>query len=215
MVKAGRKGGGLVKRAWLLLFAAWLALGLAAPSAQAGEAGAVVMLGDSLTRQGDWTRLLGRDDVANQGIDGDTSAGVLQRLPGIIAQRPDKIFLMIGINDLRRGGGGTEVAERLLANHQRILAKLRAELPQAQIHVLSLLPVSRSFFSFLPDNRRIAEVNQRLRTLAADLGCAWLDLYPLFLDEEGSLARRFTHDGLHLNAQGYQVWRQALAPLLP
>jgi lysophospholipase L1-like esterase len=214
MVKAGRRGGQRAGRAAFFVLAALLALGWTAGQALAGEASAIVFLGDSITHQGDWARLLGRDDVDNQGLDGDTSAGVLHRLPAVIAKRPAKIFLMIGINDLRRGGGKPEAGEQLLANHERILGRLRADLPRAQVHVLSILPVSRRFFGFMPDNRGINEVNRRLQALAQEKGCAWLDLHPLFADQEGALDKRLTYDGLHLNAEGYQVWKKAIAPLL-
>ncbi len=210
------QGGGWSRALSLLLIALLLVALPAQASAGQGQAlgKPIVFVGDSLTHQCDWARLLGRTDVDNQGIDGEVSAGVLWRLPGIIARQPAKVFIMIGINDLRRGRGRPEVAEEVLANHGRIMDRLRAGLPQARVHVLSILPVSRSFFSFLPDNLRIMEVNRRLRDLAAGKGCAFLDLYPMFIDKEGALDRRYTYDGLHLNAQGYQVWKQALAPYL-
>lgn len=199
---------------WAVACLLLAALCLVGGRVQAGDARGIVFLGDSITHQGDWPRLLDRDDVHNQGVDGDTSAGVLGRLPGVVARRPAKVFLMIGINDLRRGGDRPEASARLLANHERILAGLKAALPQSQIYVTSILPVSGRFYGFLPDNRVISEVNQRLEALAAAKGCAWLDLRPHFADQAGGLDRNLTYDGLHLNAQGYQVWKKALEPLL-
>ena len=44
------------------------------------EVARVLMLGDSLTAQGEWNAMLGEPLVANRGIDGDTSAGLLARV---------------------------------------------------------------------------------------------------------------------------------------
>ena len=44
------------------------------------QAARVLMLGDSLTAQGEWNAMLGEPLVANRGIDGDTAAGVLARI---------------------------------------------------------------------------------------------------------------------------------------
>jgi len=38
----------------------------------------------------------------------------------------------------------------------------------------------------------------------------YLDLYPMFSDAEGNLQTELSTDGLHLNEQGYLVWRSAL-----
>ena len=62
-----------------------------------------LFLGDSLTEYGNWRELFPGLDIKNRGIAGDTTDGVLHRLDGITALSPDKIFLMIGINDLLMG----------------------------------------------------------------------------------------------------------------
>src|ERR1035437_634694 len=63
----------------------------------------VVMLGDSITEWSDWRELLPNADVINRGIRGDTSDGVLERLPEVIRRNPRIVVLMIGVNDLYIG----------------------------------------------------------------------------------------------------------------
>ncbi|HZV20619.1 MAG TPA: GDSL-type esterase/lipase family protein, partial [Hyphomicrobiales bacterium] len=60
----------------------------------------VVMLGDSLTKRAQWAEITGCPFLANRGIGGDTSAGVLSRLEESLKLRPRAVFLMIGINDI-------------------------------------------------------------------------------------------------------------------
>src|SRR5215469_15801192 len=87
------------------------------------EHGAVVFLGDSIT-QG-WTTL--KKDfpglkVANRGIGGDTTRGVLYRLDAdVLNLEPAAVVLLIGTNDLGLGGDPEQVA----VNIREIVAELR------------------------------------------------------------------------------------------
>lgn len=171
--------------------------------------GDVVLLGDSLTEWGDWVALLGDARLRNRGIAGDTVDGVQRRLEPILAERPRLIVLMIGINDLL---GGAEPAA-VLASQRALIGRIRAEAPEARLLVLSLLPVEPQAVG-VRHNPRIAAVNAGLGPAAREAGAEWLDLWPL-LGGDGGLDRRYTHDGLHLNGDGYALWAEALRPRLP
>lgn len=58
----------------------------------------LVMLGDSIIEQGLWSEWL-PCSVLNRGIGGDTTAGVLNRVDNIIALKPKRVYLLIGVND--------------------------------------------------------------------------------------------------------------------
>ena len=177
-----------------------------------GRPGGVVMLGDSITEGCEWGEMLGRPDVANRGIGGDTSAGVLRRLDGVIALRPAAVCLMIGINDLGNGVPPGEVA----ANVRTILARLRAA-GVPEVVVQSVLPLRRvagnPYRAIVPD-AAIAGLNEMLRDAAAGSGCAFLELHPV-LAPGGELAAEYTGDGLHLTGAAYRRWAAQLLPLLP
>jgi lysophospholipase L1-like esterase len=148
----------------------------------------------------------------NQGISGETSAGLLKRLDLFQQTQPTTIFVMIGINDLLRGTAD----QSLLANQEQIIQSLRQTHPKSQIVVQSILPRAaesdwegRDRLLAIP-NPRIQQLNRQLETLARQSGVYFLDLYPLFATPEGDLRPEFTTDGLHLSYQGYQTWRIAL-----
>jgi lysophospholipase L1-like esterase len=149
----------------------------------------------------------------NQGISGETSEGLLKRLTLFDRTQPQTVFVMIGINDLIRG-----VEDDTILNNQRLIIQdLRSVHPYTQIVVQSILPHSgdqatwegRERLLAIP-NERIRKLNKQLAAIAAEQGVEYLDLYPLFADAQGNLPMEFSTDGLHLNSQGYLVWRSAL-----
>jgi len=85
------------------------------------EAARVLMLGDSLTAQGEWNAMLGEPLVANRGIDGDTSAGLLARVGDDAGFRGDVVVIWIGTNDVLQGESVWAVVE----NISKALAELK------------------------------------------------------------------------------------------
>ena len=78
------------------------------------ESARVLMLGDSLTAQGEWNAMLGEPLVANRGIEGDTSAGVLARIGDDADFGGDAVVIWIGTNDVLQGQAAGPVAERII-----------------------------------------------------------------------------------------------------
>ncbi|MEO0491734.1 MAG: GDSL-type esterase/lipase family protein, partial [Cyanobacteria bacterium J06659_2] len=138
----------------------------------------------------------------NQGISGDTTAGILQRLSAIDQTHPDTIHLMAGINDLKNGASDATV----LNNLQTIVRQLRQTHPQARVVVHSILPTR---LSNLPSDR-ISALNQQIAAMSQQEGGFFLDLQPNFADRQGDLRYELTTDGLHLNPSGYRLWQVAM-----
>ena len=176
----------------------------AAPVAE----GDVVLLGDSITEWGDWGERLGVPRVRNRGIAGDTVAGVERRLGPILAGRPRVIALMIGVNDLLAGAE----PQAVIAGQRALVRRIRAEAPETRLILQGVLPVDPHAFNARV-LRRIATVNEGLAAIAREAGAEWLDLWAEMGGDAG-LDRRYTYDGLHLNAEGYAAWEAALGPRL-
>ncbi|MBE9239153.1 G-D-S-L family lipolytic protein [Anabaena aphanizomenioides LEGE 00250] len=149
----------------------------------------------------------------NQGISGETSEGLLKRLELFDRTKPEVILIMIGINDMIRGVGDEEI----LANQKQIIGYLRKKHPKAKIVLQSILPhggeeatwEGREKLLAIP-NSRIRKLNEELEKIANQQKIKYVNLHPLFTDKQGDLRREFSTDGLHLNSQGYTVWRTAL-----
>ncbi|MBW4655574.1 MAG: lysophospholipase [Kaiparowitsia implicata GSE-PSE-MK54-09C] len=172
-----------------------------------------VLLGDSISLWFPHELLPGDRHWLNQGISGETAEGLLYRLHLLDATEPRTILLMIGINDLLRGIDDVT----LMGQYQQIIHYLRHTHPNTQIVVQSILPHAderatwegRDRLLSVP-NSRIENLNQQLGAIAAAEGVYFLNLYPLFTDETGNLDPQLSTDGLHLNQQGYLVWRTGL-----
>ena len=75
------------------------------------------------------------------------------------------------------------------------------------VYVESVLPRGRLF------TESVIELNTKLELVARSTGATWVDVFSLFLDEQGASMRdEYANDELHLTGPGYVVWRNALAP---
>ncbi|MEM8804510.1 MAG: GDSL-type esterase/lipase family protein [Cyanobacteria bacterium P01_G01_bin.38] len=161
-----------------------------------------VVVGDSLSL---WLppELLPQDRFwLNQGISGDTTRGVLNRLSSFEQTHPDVIHVMAGVNDLKNGASNAEV----LTNLRSIMQRLRQQHPEARVIVHSILPTR---LESIPSDR-IRALNTQIAQSAQAEGVVYLDLHPSFTDEVGNLRYELTTDGIHLSRLGYQVWQIAM-----
>ena len=179
-----------------------LALEAKAVAGGQGKNRLAVMVGDSLSMWFPSDRLPADQLWLNQAISGDTTQGVLNRLNDFAQARPSTVYVMAGINDLKRGVDQRQVLDNL----EQIIQQLRSTHPEAQIVVQSLLPTRGVPIS----NQQINQVNQELRTIARQNGAVYLDLHDQVMDGNGQLQARLTTDGLHLSPSGYDVWQWAL-----
>jgi lysophospholipase L1-like esterase len=169
------------------------------------DTAAVVMLGDSITEAAPWDEITSCRSIANRGVGGDTTAGVLGRLEGVLKLRPRAVFLMIGVNDIALG----VAREQTLANYRGILDRLNAA--NLQTSVAYVLPLARSHAKWR-NNAAIASLNEGIGGLIAGRpGTSAVDLRPLVRNDKGDLREDLSYDGLHLNAKGYAIWRDAIA----
>lgn len=161
-----------------------------------------ILLGDSLSMWFPKEKLPHGKFWLNQGISGDTSQGVLKRLSAFSSTQPEIIYLMVGINDLRKGSSD----QSILINHHQIISRLRKNHPNTKIIVLSILPVRLKTIS----SSRIRHLNTQLSLIAKRQGANYLDIHHWFTDTDGNIRNELTTDGLHLSSAGYQVWQAAL-----
>ncbi|MDR1487663.1 MAG: GDSL-type esterase/lipase family protein [Deltaproteobacteria bacterium] len=181
----------------------------AAEANTASGVNTVVMLGDSLTKGGQWSGLDDESVVLNYGVSGDGFNDIVLRMDEVIEAEPDMVFLQVGVNDLARLKTPQDIVEGHLAIWKILSLRL-----DCKIVVCSLTPVSRSMSGRRGyfDNRRIREVNALLAEEAAEAGLDFVDLYAVFADQDQALPNHLTFDGIHLTPEAYDLWRAALAP---
>lgn len=169
----------------------------------------VCFAGDSLTEYGLWAEFFPDLIVINRGIGSDVSAGLLARVDSITATRPSKVFLMIGTNDVSRAIPEDET----VANVEEALQKICDELPGSTVYLQSVLPRTEKYASKIESlNKRYAQLVDELH--AQGLNVAWIDLYPLYCEGDGTPKDELYDGGYHLSGEGYRVWKEEIEELV-
>lgn len=167
----------------------------------------IVMLGNSLVEfGGDWSTRLNKKNVVNRGIIGDEIMGVNDRLEELIKAQPQKIFLLIGINDVSHQLS----VDSILQMEEQLIQRICSELPHTHIYLQSLLPINESFKRYRLLNGKtdmIPTINKGLKKLAKKYPITYVSLFSKFKEKKSNSMRAdLTTDGLHLNEAGYTIW---------
>jgi lysophospholipase L1-like esterase len=175
----------------------------------------VLFMGDSITdfwRSAEGTmagkpvldKYFGDLKVANFGIAGDTTQGVLYRLQHGEGQgfNPRAVMLMIGTNNTR-SNTAAEIAEGIGA----VVLELKKDFPKAKILLLGIFPRSTAKD---PVRATIAEINSIIARLHDGNRVHYLDIGAKFLDAEGNIPLDVMGDALHPTTKGYEIWAEAV-----
>ena len=205
----GLPGNGPIRRAdWFSKL--WLQRRQAWSSRTEQDKGAWVFLGDSIT-QGWGDKMNGKFEgmkVANRGISGDTSRGVLIRLrEDVLVLDPKGVVLLIGTNDLEEQAD----PETIAGNLKLILAALKQHDPKMPIILCEVFPSSS-------DKKRPSDKIKAVNKLYAaaaknDPQIIFIETWPLFADASGNAKKEEFPDLLHPNKAGYEKWAAALRPI--
>jgi len=164
---------------------------------------AIVMLGNSITYGVNWVELMNRQNIANRGIGGDNTYGMLNRMEYVYLLQPKLCCVMAGINDIYAG----IPVDTIFANYKKIIAGLREHkiVPVIQ----STLYVNAKWKRADENNPRVTQLNDLLMKYAAAETIDFLDINK-HIAPEHVLRDECTFDGIHLTAAGYTPWRTEL-----
>ena len=171
----------------------------------------IVMLGNSLTDGCEFNELMGNRHIKNRGIVGDIIQGLIDRIGPIIKGQPKKLFIMSGVNDISHDVSADSIARAM----EKLIVMVKQGSPRTKIYLQSLLPFNndvREWKLLKGREHVVVEANALLKQVAHRQGVTWINLYPLFVDDQGRLRADLTNDGLHLMGKGYLIWRDAIAP---
>lgn len=167
--------------------------------------GATIWLGDSITEQGWWSYLTNERNMINLGIGGDTTPGMLARLPEILDAEPSKIFLMVGVNDISGNRSVEEVAE----NVRKMLVMAKERAPHCVVYLQSVITPNNDVLAYpyaAGKQRLVAELNERYKALCDDGLAVWVDIASLLHNDKGEVREELTKDGIHLHPAAYEIW---------
>jgi lysophospholipase L1-like esterase len=177
----------------------------------------LLFLGDSIT---DWWPKNGKDSwaefaryqPANFGIMAMRTEGLLWNITNgeIDGLTPKTTVILIGVNNILQCPD--EKPEWVAAGIGKIVATAREKMPDTKIVLMGILPARNP--ASHPARARIAAVNRLIAKLDDGKHVRFVDIGPKFLDTDGNVRRDLTGDSLHPNAKGYQVWKNALLPVV-
>ena len=173
--------------------------------------GDIVFLGNSITWGGkDWSKRLKHPNIRNRGIGGDVTDGVLARIDEIIYFKPKAVFLLIGINDLWNNNSPNNPSAEYIANNIIQIAQvINAETPKTKIYVQTVLPIEKEQYK-----TSILKVNEIIKANEKENPYQIVDLYSIFVNENGLIRKELSTDGIHLNEMGYDAWVEFIKPII-
>ena len=177
----------------------------------------IIFIGDSITAgwlgagKAIWDKKYAPRHALDFGINGDKTQNVLWRLAnmGVQGMQPKVAVIMIGTNNTLNSPH--EIADGV----KSVLANTQENFPGIKIILVSILPNARA-------NDKMMEANSLIRSYADDSAVYYLDLVSLMPEvttnaPDGTLDTNWKGlgpDHLHPDASGYQIWADAMEPLL-
>ena len=171
----------------------------------------IVFFGDSLTRRYDFQSAFPGKTVVNLGFSGDSILDMTKRVYMLETVRPEKVFLMAGINSLKN----EKMIHKYYRQYVELCGMVRAAVPSARLYIQSVLPISPSYdHRFLGgirgvNNRFIVRFNTMIHQYADDHGLTYIDLYPVY-EKNGALNPDYAEDDFHITKDAYHFWTEAI-----
>ncbi len=185
-------------------------------NAALAKAPSVVFMGNSITQC--WydahPDFFDGNNFAGRGISGQVSSQMLCRFRAdVIDLHPKAVVILAGTNDIARNNGKIS-NEHIAQNIESMVQLARAN--RIKVYLCSVLPVKTyKWRKDLGDvSQIIVELNGRLERIADKYGCRWIDFYTPTVNDEGGFDERYTYDGVHPTAEGYDLLESILMPEL-
>jgi len=183
----------------------------------------VYFIGDSITRRwgaldypqllAHWQKTFFGWNAGNFGWGADRTENILWRLENgeLDGVNPKVIVILAGTNNVGREAGSDALVAEVTRGLAAIVYLCRDKAPNATIILTGIFPRNDSMAPLAT----IARINANLATLADGTRVRYLDVNDRLANKDGLLFDGMMNpDKLHPALPGYQVWADALKPIL-
>lgn len=186
----------------------------------------VYFMGNSITRRwgatdyphflAHWRESFHGWNAANFGWGADGIEHMLWRIENgeLDGVNPRVIVLLAGTNNVGRVPGGDEKVADIVRGLRALVALMQQKAPNATIVLTGIFPREDSLPTAPAINAEIASVNAGVAAMADGRTIRWVNVNDRLTHADGRLRTELFMDALHPNVQGYQVWADALTPVL-
>jgi len=158
-----------------------------------------VFLGDSITEGLSFHDVLDEKNVL-AGAGKTAEFAMMENDVGQLASRkPERVFIQLGSDDILWPTDDPQ--QYSLKHYAQLIDRIRAELPEASVTLLSVAPVTEEARQKEPRYARIEDYNEGLRQLAEQKNAGYFDLAPL-VNEHAEL---YDSDGIHFQKAFYPI----------
>lgn len=171
----------------------------------------ILFVGSSSIRKWDNLQLdFGKYKVLNRGVGGAVINDIVFYLNDLVfAYEPRQIVLYVGENDVVNEAN---TADTIVDRTIRLYSLIRTKMPSVPLVYIAMKP-SPSREKFV---QKVIDANTKIKAyLAKEKNAAFVDVFPLMLTKEGKMRPElFVSDMLHMNTDGYAIWKKAVKPYL-
>ena len=175
-----------------------------------------VFYGDSITNR--FVLLKQNKNVVNLGVGGDKTTELIGRVLDVIREKPNKLFIMVGVNDylVKKAYWQEFFNINFEVTYNALITLLTDNLRNTSFTLLSILPVSmnKPFDTLVLYNKELDEINKYISEIASKYNLNYLDISNSFKDKNNFLNPQYTEDGVHLNNLGYKVYYNLIKDLI-
>jgi len=179
---------------------------------ETGGQAELIFVGDSITQGWEyggkeiWAKYYAPRHALNLGISSDHTQHVLWRLEhgNLDGLKPKVVIVLIGVNNIP---DENNTPRQVLEGVTAVVGKLREKLPETKVLLLAIFPFREDFNA---QRAKALEVNQALRKLDDGQSVHFLDFGHLFIQPDGKISKQIMPDFLHLSANGYRLWAEAM-----
>lgn len=131
---------------------------------------------------------------------GSDGASIIGKLNS--GEKFENVFIMFGDNEIGYSDSW------IISNYKTLVNKVKEYQPEANIYVVSILPISKAASdknTYNYSNGRIVEMNAQIRNMCSSLGVGYIDVWAAMADDNGRLPDSASSDGVHFGKSYYCI----------